>query len=50
MGSLEIDPPPLIVTNPSKDQRIWAEEQFNSTYKVVEGSRNGFSAAQECGV
>ena len=42
--------PALIVTNPSNNQRIWTEEQFNSTYKVVEGSRNGFSVAHECGV
>ena len=40
--------PALIVTNSSKNQRIQTEEQFNSTYKVVEGSRNGFSIAREC--
>ena len=40
--------PALIVTNPSKNQRIWTEEQFNSTYKVVEDSKNGFSAVREC--
>ena len=32
----------------SKNQRIRTEKQVNSTYKVVEGSRNGFSVTPEC--